>query len=81
MINKIRINLNPKEKESLFIQKISLYTPFVGLGVVGFFIVLLFFQILIFFKANAYRNYKKEWKKWEKEFNLTNNIKKEIATL
>jgi Tfp pilus assembly protein PilN len=83
MINKIKINLNPKvkEKESLFIQKISFYTPFVGLGVVGFFIVLLFFQILIFFKANAYRNYRKEWKRWEKNFNLINNIKKETAAL
>jgi Tfp pilus assembly protein PilN len=83
MINKIKINLNPKTKEevNLFSQKISLYTPFVGLGVIGFFIIFLFFQVLILFRANVYRNYKKEWKRWEQKYNLINNIKKETTTL
>jgi Tfp pilus assembly protein PilN len=82
-MNKININLNPRREEegSLLTQKIISYFPLVVLVAAGFLILILVFQLIIFFKINTYNHYKNQWQNWEEKFNLITKIKKETVSL
>ncbi|UCD15811.1 MAG: hypothetical protein JSV34_01825 [Candidatus Omnitrophota bacterium] len=82
-MNKICINLNPrKEKvESIILQRIVSYTPFVALGAIVVFAAILILSLFIFFKINTYNAYKQQWAQNGDKYAQISKIKKEAKRL
>ena len=82
-LNKIAINLNPRKDklDEVIGEIISGYKPLIIIAVVGVLILNVLLHFFVGIKAEIYKNYEKEWKKWQGNYNLLSRLKNETVTL
>ncbi|MDD4294358.1 MAG: hypothetical protein PHP69_02465 [Candidatus Omnitrophica bacterium] len=80
---KIRINLNPnkKEKTEAVIDKITEYTPYLGVAAAVFLVFVLLLQVWVFFAAAGGVGINMEWNKWEDRYIELEKMKSDMISL
>ena len=82
-MNKITINLNPK-KENIaqeILEKLTSYTPFVGLAALVVLVLFFLLQLAILKKSYTHHVYSKKWQEWGERSNSIIDLKAEILKL
>lgn len=79
-MDKIYINLNPKQKKegNAVLKKISYL---LGLSILLLLVIIIAFGVLISIKASVYKYDDIKWAKWKEKYTTLNRIKQDVANL